>query len=70
MSTRPTNIRLPEHLYSKACVASEKMSLPIADVLRQAIALGIQDLALVDYDIDKVIHDAVMKAKESARNEK
>ena len=70
MSTKPTNIRLPEHLYSKACEASEKMNLPIADVLRQAIALGMQDLALVDYDIDRVIHDAVMKAKDAIRNGK
>jgi hypothetical protein len=70
MSTHPTNIRLPEHLYSKACEAAEKMNLPIADVLRQAIALGIQDLAMVDYDLDKVIHDAVMKAKDAIRNGK
>ena len=70
MSTKPTNIRLPEHLYSKACEASEKMNLPIADVLRQAIALGMQDLAMVDFDIDRVIHDAVMKAKDAIRNGK
>ena len=70
MSTHPTNIRLPEHLYSKACEAAEKMNLPIADVLRQAISLGIQDLALVDYDLDKVIHEAVMKAKDAIRSQK
>ena len=68
MSTHPTNIRLPQHLYSKACEAAEKMNLPIADVLRQAIALGIEDLSLVDFDLDKVIHNAVMQAR-SAKNE-
>ena len=63
MSTHPINIRLPEHLHSKASEAAKKMDLPLADVLRQAISLGIQDLALVGFDLDKVIHDAVIAAR-------
>lgn len=65
MSTHPTNIRLPDQLYTKACDAAKRMDLPLADLLRQAIALGIQDLALVDFNLDKVIHEAVIAARRS-----
>jgi hypothetical protein len=40
------------------------MDLPLADVIRQCLALGIQDLAIVGFDVDAVIHAAVLKARE------
>ena len=69
MSTIPTQVRLPENLHSRLVAAAEKMSLPISDVIRQAIALGIQDLALVNFDVDKVLHEAVLEARRTLQKD-
>lgn len=57
------NIRMPQHLHGKVQEAAKQMELPIADVVRYAIGLGLKDLELLGFDIDKVMHDAVLAAR-------
>lgn len=66
----PTTIRIPNQIYAKASEAAEKMGLPLADVLRQSIALGLHDLALVNYDVDQIIYNAVLQARSEAGKKK
>ena len=63
MSNKPISIRLPDHLHSKALEAAIKMDMPLADVLRQCVSLGLKDLALLGYDLESVLHLAVQKAR-------
>jgi hypothetical protein len=66
MKNIPTNLRLPESLHTKLAHAAESMDLPIADVARQALALGIRDLELIGFNVEKVLHEAVIEARKTA----
>jgi hypothetical protein len=59
----PINIRVPESLHAKLQKTAEAMDLPIADVVRHAIALGISDLELIGPDLDRVLHAAVLQLR-------
>lgn len=63
MSTKPISIRLDEKLDARLHHAVQESKLPLADVMRLALSMGLKDLALIDYDIDGAIHDRVLLEK-------
>jgi hypothetical protein len=63
MSTIPTNIRMPERLHALAVQAADRMDIPIADVLRLAIAFGLKDIELLNFNVDDPLYKAVLKRK-------
>jgi hypothetical protein len=63
MSNIPVNIRVPQSLHDKIATAADHMDLPQADVIRQALALGVRDLELIGYDVEKCLHEFVIETR-------
>ena len=63
LNTKPKNIRLDEKMDARLHHAADQTGLPLADVMRMALALGLKDLELMKYDIDGAIYDRVMHEK-------
>ena len=51
-------IRMSPELLEKVAEASRKTGLSQADILRLCLAIGLEDLARVNYDIARVISEA------------
>jgi len=60
---KPINLRLPETLDQRVDKAANKTGLPKADIIRTALAAGIRDLELINYDIEGAIHDRIQSVK-------
>lgn len=62
-NTKPKNIRLDEKMDAKLHQAVKDSGMPLADIMRVALSLGLKDLELMNYDIDGAIYDRVMLEK-------
>jgi len=62
-NTKPINIRLDDKLDSRLHHAVNESGLPLADVMRMALSIGLKDLELMNFDIEGAIYDRVMKEK-------
>lgn len=57
-------IRMDPELLEKVKMASKKTGLAQADVMRLCLAIGLEDLKRVDYDLAKVIAEAANQQRE------
>ncbi len=60
--TQPTPIRLDEALLEKVAYASDKTGLPKQDIMRLCMAMGLEDLRRLDYNIVGVLSAAANPA--------
>ena len=51
-------IRMSEELAEKVQEAARRTGLAQADILRMALAIGLEDLKRVDYDIPRLVSEA------------
>lgn len=58
-------IRMDAELLEKVKMAGKKTGLAQADVMRLCLAIGLEDLKRVDYDLAKVIAEAASHQRES-----
>jgi predicted DNA-binding protein len=57
--SRSFPIRLPESLHERAKMAAARLSMSDQDALRLALAIGLEDLERIDYQLARVVVDAV-----------
>jgi len=51
-------IRLPESLHERAKTAAARLHISNQDALRLALAIGLEDLERIDYQLARVVVDA------------
>jgi len=61
---KPISIRLSEQYQSQLETAAKRLDLPISEVMRLCLRIGMEHFTRIDYDTAKCIVDAVDKAKD------
>jgi predicted DNA-binding protein len=56
--SRSFPIRLPESLHERAKIAATRLHMSDQDALRLALAIGLEDLECIDYQLARVVVDA------------
>jgi len=70
MATKPTNIRIDPRTDEKIDEAVRISGLPKADVIRQALALGLRGLESIGFDMDGAIYEKVARTKEGENQQR
>jgi hypothetical protein len=58
---KPLPIRFPEELMERVQSVAESLGMSVADTIRLATRVGLEDLKRVNYDLAQLVVDAVHK---------